>query len=153
MAYLGKGFIPEKDDTYLKQLPKIFCFNSEEMTELIPRATKYLGNSNYSFGRPTVELKVVVRSEADFKILGEFFRTDVDRGSDWFHAQLLFFGIIDVFRCRFVTDFKEEVTDGVHWSHVKIEIDEFYNKLLDPGVNYVLTCGDLISCAEILECI
>ena len=151
MEYLG--FLPEKDDKFLKMLPEIICFASSEMIETIPQAKTYLDNNHYMIGRSTVELKVVVKSTVDFNEFAKWWNNEVDRGSEWFHAQLLFFGIIDIFKCRFVTDLTEQVTDGIHWAHIKIEIDEFYNKRLDPNVNYVLTCGDIIHCNEVLECI
>ena len=151
MAYLG--FNPEKDDTYLKRLPSIICFASSEMKEYIPRATEYLDKQYVSHGRPTVEFRVVVSNTVKFNKFALWVRKDVDRGGSWFHAQLLFFGIIDVFKCRFVSDLTEEITDGVHWGRVKIEIDEWRNKLLDPNVNYVLTCGDITDCRNTLECI
>ena len=151
MEYLG--FLPEKDDKFLKMLPEIICFASSEMIETIPQAKTYLDNNHYMIGRSTVELKVVVKSTVDFNEFAKWWNNEVDRGSEWFHAQLLFFGIIDIFKCRFVTDLTEQVTDGIHWAHIKIEIDEFYNKLLDPNVNYVLTCGDITHCNEVLECI
>ena len=153
MVYLGYGYLPEKDDKYLKDLPNIICFASSQMIETIPRATEYLDNRLIMKGRATVEMRVVVKSSVDFHDFAMWWNTEIDRGSDWFHAQLLFFGIIDIFKCRFVSHLVEEVTDGVHWAKVKIEIDEFHNKLLDPSVNYVLVCGDLTDCSEVLECI
>ena len=152
-TYLGGDFLPNKDDIYLEILPTIVCFANEEMHEVIPRGKDFLGNRAIMEGRPTVEFKVVVKNEINFHDFAMWWNNQVDRGSDWFYAELLFFGIIDVFKCRFVSHLVEEITDGVHWSHVKIEIDTFYNRLLDPSVKYILTCGDITSCAETLECI
>jgi hypothetical protein len=151
--YLGDGFLPEKDDSYLKDLPKIICFASSEMIETIPQGTEYLDRRYVMKGNATVELKVVISSEVDFNHFAKWWNTEVDRGSDWFHAELLFFGVVDVFKCRFISDLTHNVTDGINWGHVKLEIKEFYNKLLDPNVNYVLTCGDITHCSEVLECI
>ena len=153
MAKEYLGFLPEKDDKYLIDLPKIMCFAGEGMKCAIPIATEYLNSRTYMKGRATVRAKFIIRSDVNFHDFALWFNNEVNRGSFWFHTELLFFGIIDIFKVRFITNIEEQMTDGVRYGTVAIEIDNFYNKLIDPNVHYILYCDDLTSCSEILECI
>ncbi len=138
---------------YQANLPSTICFAKDEITEVIPQGKSYLGAEIHFVGNATVEFKMVVTRDVDFEDFARWWNEEVNRGSDWFYAQLLFFGIIDVFKCRFVSDLIGQVTDGIHWGYVKLEIDDIDFDLLDPTVEYVLICDDIISCDAVLECL
>ena len=151
MAYLG--YLPEKDDKFLASLPKIMCLVGEGYSCTIPVAVDYLNDKHFRIKKATVKAKFIIRNDIDFHTFANWFNQEVNRGSFWFHTQLKFFGVVGVFRCRFISNISEESVDGIKFGTVNLEIDNFYNMLIDPTVNYMLYCDDITSCSEILECV
>jgi len=152
MPYLGEGYLPEKDDKILEQLPSILCLSGDSLIEEIPRATAYINNKHVPFGRPTVKLRAMIHKGVDVDELGKWFKKNIDSGMDWFHAEILFFGVKDVFKCRFINHLKTETVGGLNIAHLELEVDAFHNRFVKVGQTYVLFCDNLIECEAVLNC-
>jgi len=151
MGYLG-GYLPEKDDFYLPKLPTYLCLTMGGIQEEIFRGIEYLDGRVVSSTKPTVKATGVVANAVNLDDFGKWFQNKVNTGRFWFHAELLFFGVRDVYRVRFINDLKVIREDMLNIVHLELEIDMFYNHFIDPTETYILFCDNLIECNEVLNC-